>query len=49
MKYKIIATTKEGVKFENEIVECDKVIEVVIKLRNQGLTVEVYKMEKIFG
>lgn len=45
--YKVVATTKEGVRFENEMVECDKVIEVIKKLKSQGLTVEVYKIEKI--
>ena len=48
--YKIVATTVEGVKFENELtINKLKLINVVFKLREQGLMVEVYEIKKLLG
>ena len=48
--YKIVATTKEGVVFTNKLNDyAKKVMKIVIELEKQGLEVEVYKIEKIYG
>lgn len=48
--YKIVATTKEGVTFENELNAKKKdIVNIVFKLKQQGLEVEVYQIKKIFG
>ena len=46
--YKIVATTKEGVKFEGETDRYNRVLEITEKLAEQGMeNIEVYRIEKI--